>query len=135
VDNRSPIDIIQSVYVAFASADLTTILGLCSADVVVTQDPTLPWGGCHVGHQGVTEFATQLISTTDSKVTIENLFQAGDDVVQYGRTRGTVRANGAPFDLPECHVWTVQGGQITRAQFFIDSAEMLSAIALLSQTS
>jgi uncharacterized protein len=128
MQNSSPIEIIRTLYSAFASGDLPAIIKLCSPDVVITQDPALPWGGRHVGHQGVTEFATQLITTTDSTVTMENLFQAGDDVVQHGRTSGTVRANGQTFDLPECHVWTVQDGQIIRAQFFIDSAAMLSAI-------
>ncbi len=128
MESSSPIEVISSVYAAFASADLDAAIKLCSPNIVVTQDASLPWGGRHVGHEGITEFATQLISATDSTVTIENLFQAGDDVVQNGRTRGTVRANGASFDLPECHVWTVQDGRITGAQFFIDSAAMLSAI-------
>ena len=128
MNSSSPIGIIQSVYAAFAAADLDAVTKLCSPDIVVTQDPSLPWGGQHVGYQGVAEFAAQLIGTTDSTVTIDGLFQAGADVVQHGRTRGTVRANGASFDVPECHVWTVQDGRITRAQFFIDSAAMLSAL-------
>ena len=57
------------------------------------------------------------------------MFAAGDRVVQHGRTRGTVRANGAAFDIPECHIWTVRDGRVLAAEFFIDSAQMLAAIA------
>jgi uncharacterized protein len=128
MESPSPISIVQRVYVAFAAGDLATVLSLCSPDVVVTQDPRLPWGGQHVGHDGVTEFGVQLITNIESSVTMEHMFEAGADVVQHGRTSGTVLANGTAFDIPECHVWTVQDGLVTRAQFFIDSTAMLAAL-------
>ncbi len=56
------------------------------------------------------------------------MFQAGNRVVQYGRTVGTVRATGVSFDLPECHVWTVDDGRVTKAEFFIDTPAMLDAL-------
>ena len=74
------------------------------------------------------EFATKLVSTIESQVGIEALFVAGDDVVQCGRTRGKVLANGATFDIPECHIWTFAGGQVQHVRFFIDTAAMLEAL-------
>jgi hypothetical protein len=29
-----------------------------------------------------------------------------------GRSRGTIRANGASYDIPECHVWTFRGDKV-----------------------
>jgi ketosteroid isomerase-like protein len=88
----------------------------------------LPWGSRHVGRDGVIAFVTTLVSAADSAVTVEALFQAGDTVVQYGRTRGTCRASGASFDVPECHVWTIRDGLIVEVAFFIDTALMLAAL-------
>ena len=54
---------------------------------------------------------------------------ATGDVVQVGRTAGTVRSNGAAFDIPECHIWTVRNGLVVEARFYIDSASMLEALS------
>ena len=62
-------------------------------------------------------------------VAVAAMFRAGHEVVQYGRTRGTVRATGAAFDIPECHVWTVRGGQVREIRFYIDSSAMTDALA------
>ena len=126
---RSPLDVVTDVYDAFARRDLEAVLELTSPEIVVTQDPTLPWGGRYEGHDGLGEFVMALLGSIDSAVTIEAIFQAGDQVVQYGRTAGTVRATGQPFDIPECHVWRVEHGKAVEAQYFIDSAAMLAALA------
>jgi uncharacterized protein len=126
--NRTPLEVVQRIYEAFATQDLDLIVELAHPDIVITQDPALPWGGTHVGIDGVGTFALALTGAIDSAVTVEALFAAGEQVVQYGRTSGTVRANGAAFDIPECHVWTVREGRAVEARFYIDSAAMLAAL-------
>jgi hypothetical protein len=49
----------------------------------------------------VTTFAFALMGPTDSVVMVESLFEAGNQVIEYGRSKGTVRANGNVFDIPE----------------------------------
>lgn len=126
------IEVVAQAYEALARADLDGFLGLVHSDVVLTQDDALPWGGRHVGYDGVTHFAMSLVGTIESAVSTEALFQAGDNVIQYGRTRGTVRTSGASFDIPECHVWTVRHGLVTEMAFFIDTGAMLAALAMHS---
>ena len=126
---NEPIRVIEKVYAAFADRDLHTLLALCAPDIVVTQDPALPWGGQYEGPDGAATFIMKLMGASDSVVTPQELFAAGDDVVEVGRTAGTVRSNGAPFDVPECHVWTVRDGLVVRAQFFTDSTAMLEVIS------
>lgn len=48
--------------------------------------------------------------------------------MQTGRTRGTVRANGASFDIPEVHVRELRDGKVVRYQSFIDTPAMLEAL-------
>jgi ketosteroid isomerase-like protein len=125
----SPLEVVQAAYTALAAKDLDGLLALCDATVVLTQDPALPWGGRFEGTDGVTEFAVKLVGAIDSAVTPIAMFQAGNQVVQYGRTAGTARASAKAFDVPECHVWTVIDGRVTNMAFFIDTAAMLDALA------
>lgn len=124
----SNLAIIQQVYTAFESGELASILELCDPDVSVTQDEALPWGGNHHGLDGVATFALALGGATDSTLTVGALFEAGDRVVQYGRTHGTALATGTEFDIPEVHVWTLRGGKIVAAEFYIESSAMLVAL-------
>ena len=95
---------------------------------MVTQDDALPWGGRHEGLDGVATFGALLGGTIHSVVTTDEVFEAGARVIQHGRSRGTVLANGATFDMPEVHVWTVRDGKITAAEFYIDTPAMLRAL-------
>jgi ketosteroid isomerase-like protein len=85
-------------------------------------------GGRHFGHDGFAEFGLALTTNIDSKVTIEALFSADGDVVQFGRARGTTRATGRASNIPEVHRWTLQDGKAVRAHFSIDTAAMLAAL-------
>lgn len=124
----SDVEVVRAIYEAMAERDLNRLLELIDPECVVTQDPVLPWGGRHVGHDGFGQFALTLTGTIDSAVTIEALFAADSEVVQFGRTKGTVRANGATFDIPEVHRWTVRDGRAVSAHFAIDTEAMLRAL-------
>jgi uncharacterized protein len=119
---------IERMYELFDAGDIDGVMELCVPDPVVTQDPALPWGGRYVGRDSVIEFAVKLVGITDSKLVHEQLFAAGEQVIQQGRTVGTVRTSGAAFDIPECHVWTFRGGLIEEGAFYLDSAAMLEVI-------
>jgi uncharacterized protein len=126
----SDIDVVREIYEAMASRDIGRLFELIDADCVVTQDERLPWGGRHVGHDGFGDFALTLTSTIDSQVTVEAIFEADDEVLQFGRTKGTVRATGTPFDIPEVHRWRISAGKAVAAHFAIDTAAMLQALAV-----
>ena len=119
---------VERMYQLFEAGDIDGIMELCVPDPAVTQDPALPWGGRHVGRDAVIEFALKLAEVTDSKLVHEQLYAAGDRVIQQGRSVGTVRSSGAAFDIPECHVWTFSGGLIEEGAFYLDSAAMLEVL-------
>ena len=123
------IAIVREVYDAFERQDLEDLLTLVDPDGVVTQDASLRWGGRHVGHDGVTAFAFALIGSTDSAVLVESPFEADGQVIQCGRSKGTVGANGNTFDIPEVHIWTLKDGKVVAAHFAIDTPAMLAALA------
>jgi uncharacterized protein len=126
---RDAIGIVRRIYDAFGSRDLDAIVRLTDPEIVFMQDAALPWGGNYVGHDGIGHFMMALVATVESEVKVHELFQAGDTVIQYGRTVGTVRATGAPFDVPECHVWKVRDGRAVEARYYVDSGAVLGALA------
>ena len=119
---------IERVYDALAARDVSAIQELFAPDVTIRQSPELPWGGDYEGLDGAFTFFLTLVEHIESQVTTESLFAAGDHVVQTGRTRGTVRANGASFDIPEVHVWQLRDGKVVRYQVYIDTPAMLDAL-------
>jgi uncharacterized protein len=124
----TPIEVVQTVYEAMAARDIDTLLPLIHPEFVITQDSALPWGGRHVGHEGLANFGLALTSNIDSTVTTDEMFMADGDVIQVGHTRGTVKANGAPFDIAEVHRWTIRDGQAVAAHFSINTEAMLRAL-------
>ena len=124
------IEVVQAVYAAMADRDLERLLGLIDPACVITQDPALPWGGRHVGHDGFATFGLALTGAIDSAVTTDAMFVADGDVIQCGRTRGTTVATGTPFDIPEVHRWTIRDGKAVAAHFSIDTRAMLDALGM-----
>lgn len=61
-------------------------------------------------------------------MTIDAVFGADGEVIQFGRTSGRVRANGAAFDIAEVHRWTIREGRALAAHFAIDTAAMLEKL-------
>ncbi|MFD2091459.1 nuclear transport factor 2 family protein [Blastococcus deserti] len=127
--HRDPTAVVRAVYEAFDRSDLETVMALFDPDATVYQSPALPWGGDHRGHAGLERFLTVLVTHLDSHPETQSLLDDGDGhVVQHGRTRGTVRSNGAPFDVAETHVWTVRDGRVHRFESYIDTAAMRQAL-------
>jgi ketosteroid isomerase-like protein len=112
-----------------AARDLGQLPLLLDEHVVITQDPALPWGGGFEGHDGFLAFAAALTGAITSQVEIASIFAADGDVIQVGRTVGTVNETGVEFDVAEVHRWTVVGGKAVRAHFAIDTPAMLAALA------
>jgi uncharacterized protein len=126
--NDDNIATIGRVYDAMKARDTSPMQELFAGDVKVRQSPELPWGGDYEGLDGAFTFFLKLVEHIESQVTTESLFAAGDHVVQTGRTRGTVRANGASFDVAEVHVWELRDGKVVGFQAYIDTPAMLDAL-------
>lgn len=120
--------IVEELYEHFAAGDIDGLMRHADPGVVLTQDARLPWGGRYEGRDGVIEFGLKLATTVETSVSTEELFTAGDSVVQVGRSCGTIRATGASYDIPECHVWTFRDDLVVRVQFFIESDTILELL-------
>jgi ketosteroid isomerase-like protein len=121
-------ELVARIYDAMAARDLDSLVQMLDPAVTVWQTEELPWGGSYEGTDGFAEFAIKLVSTITSAVEIERLYEAGDHVVQAGRTRGTVNATGVEFDIAETHIWDVRDGKAMSMRAYIDTPAMLEAL-------
>ena len=122
------VEVVRAIYAAMAARDFARLFELVADDIVITQAERLPWGGRYVGHDGFATFGLTISSTIDSAVTIDAVFAADDGVIQCGRTKGTVKATGAAFDIPEVHRWRLRDGKAVEAHFAIDTPAMLAVL-------
>jgi ketosteroid isomerase-like protein len=125
---NAAVTVIEQLYEAFRTRDMPKIMGLVRGDVRIAQTDLLPWGGRYDGLMGLQTFFAKLTQAITSEVTIERLIDAGDCVVAIGRTHGTVNANGAAFDVPFAHVWTLNEGRVAAFDAYIDTPAMLEAL-------
>ena len=125
---NSDVEVVNDVYAAMTGGDVARLFELFDEDCVITQDPRLPWGGRHVGHDGLATFGLRLRDAIQSTVTTDAVFAADGDVIQVGRTAGTTVATGTPFDVAEVHRWTIRDGRVVAAHFSIDTPAMLAAL-------
>jgi ketosteroid isomerase-like protein len=119
---------IEQLYEAFRTRDIPKIMGLVRGDIQVRQTDLLPWGGQYDGLMGLQTFFAKLTQAITSEATVERMIDAGDRVVAIGRTHGTVNANGAPFDIPFAHVWTLREGRAAAFEAYIDTPAMREAL-------
>jgi ketosteroid isomerase-like protein len=127
--SSTDLDVIKRIYTAFNTHDFGIIEEAFDPEIEIWQSELLPWGGRFTGHQGAVAFFTGLLSHVDSAVTVEQFIDAGDHVIEIGRTAGKVVATGASFDMPEIHVWGLQEGKAVSMHAYIDHPAMLAAIS------
>ena len=126
--------VIEAVYAAMAAEDFSRLFELIDEDCVITQDARLPWGGRHLGHDGLATFGLRLRESILSNVATDAIFAADGDVIQFGRTAGTTVQSGSPFNIAEVHRWTVRDGRVVAAHFSIDTPAMLAALGDIAPT-
>lgn len=128
--SQENVALIQSLYTAFARRDMTAIFKLASPDIHIHQSAELPWGGKYHGHEGLREFLAGLAAHLDNTgLPIDRYLDADNHVIAIGRTEGTVRASGKPFDVPLAHVWTIEDGLATHFTPYIDHPTMRASLA------
>ena len=121
-------ELLARTYRAFTERDVETVVAMVDPSITIWQTEELPWGGSYEGLDGFAEFFGKLIGTITSSVEVEDIFEAGDHVVQVGFTRGTVNATGVAFDVRAVHVWELRDGKAVSFRAYIDTPAMLAAL-------
>ena len=114
---------------AFLRGDFDQSLSAFHPDVE-WDGTNLPDGTISRGHEAIIEHTARWSETWDHwAVEVEDLVDAGDDVVVFIRERGRSKTR---IDVDERHseVYTLRDGMIVRRQGFSDAGQALEAVGL-----
>jgi len=127
------VELIRRGYEAFNRGDLDA--------AVATFDPEIEWVGPQIlpdapsayrGHDGVRTFWAAWAEVFEQFwVEIEEMIDAGDQIVAIVRVHGRGRDSGVDVETPSFpHVWTVRDGRPVRMEMMQSRREALEAVGL-----
>jgi hypothetical protein len=126
------LDTVRRAYDAFASGDLATLRTFLAPDIEWRTTPNVPFLGNYVGLdeflRGMDEWTSAFEDVTTE---VEEMIDAGDNVVVHHRMRGRGRDSGVDVDLAIFQVVAVRDGQLIRMHDFAEREEALAAAAQL----
>jgi ketosteroid isomerase-like protein len=100
-------------------------------DVSNARRATLLMRSVYHGHKGVRQFWREWLSVFgEVDLDIEELIDAGDQVVAVIQERGIGRTSGAPVEASPVAVWTLADGKVSRMQIFDHRKQALEAAGL-----
>ena len=125
--------IINRIYEAFENRDISTLSSLLSPEIHVTQCPEVPWGGVFQGFEEAKMFFGKMNTYLDTHVSIERIVDGGDRIAIIGRTHGTIRDTGGPFDVPNIHLWAFKDQLAVRLEIVLDVPTIQAALQARTQ--
>jgi ketosteroid isomerase-like protein len=133
--SQENVEIVRRVFEATTRRDAEAVAALYDPSVEMdTSRATLGRlvaPGVYRGHEGVQRFLrTYNEAWQQMDYEIEELIDAGDQVVSVVNNRGRGRSSGIEVELRLPGVWTIIGGKIIRVVFFTTREEALEAAGL-----
>jgi len=130
------VEIVRRLYDAAARHDTSKVLDF--------YDPEIEWDISHApardmmgkehafyGHEGLRTFFRHWYEAWKHvEPDLEELIDAGDQVISVETTRGRGRTSGAVVELPHAAVWTFREGKIVKVVWFGSRSEALEAAGL-----
>ena len=131
--SQENVEIVRRVYEAVARGKAETVHAL--------YDPEVQWDhsarkrgsghGLYRGHEGIRRwFRAWNEAWVESDFRLEELIEAGDDVVAVVSRRGRGRVSGVEVQSPGAVLWTIRDGKVARVVLFPTRDEALEAIGL-----
>jgi hypothetical protein len=126
------INVVLSLYDAFARGDGAAAVAIMSPDIVWNEAENFPYadGNPYRGPEAVAGgvFARLATEWDGFAVAREAIHGAGDTVISTGRYTGTYKATGKKIHAQFAHVFTVAGGKVASFQQYTDTAQVAQAL-------
>jgi uncharacterized protein len=128
---QADVEAVKRLYDAVESGDAEELQQVLQDDVEWIVPLTLPWGGRRHGLDDVNEsFAILRDTIRNAKFERDEYIDVGDgEVMVLGRLSGEGALTGAPFEAEFAHHFKVTDGRVARFQAYVDTGEILKAIA------
>jgi ketosteroid isomerase-like protein len=125
--SRENLDVVRAMYDAFNRGDTDAILELADPAVSV-EDHAVIDGATYEGRDGVLRFlAFQADAFKAQSAELEELTEAGGEIVAVIRLRGEGPLSRIPLEGRFSHVWQVAGGMVRRLRVYATKQEALEA--------
>ena len=126
---------VRGIYDAVARRDDVTLFEVYAEDIVWdlsnSRRTALGIDPIYHGHEGVRQFWRDGLSVSgEVDLELEELIDAGDQVVAVTREHGVGRASGVPVASIAVSVWTFAGGKVIQMRVFDDRQQALEAAGL-----
>ncbi len=124
------LEIVKSLYAAFASRDRHRILQILDPQIEWIQNEGFPNGGRHVGVNTVlNEVFKKLRMDWDVwQAVVEEFLDAGDTIIALGEYHGTHKITGKSTKAAFAHVYRVQEGRVVKFQQYTDTLKVAEAM-------
>ena len=118
---------IQRLYDALCERDPAGLAAVCDPQVSWEITPGFPYGGTFIGIESVFKdfFAPLGQAFEDWRPEVENILDAGDEVIGLGRYRTRAKATGKVMTAGFAHVWSVQDGKVIRLRQYADTVQLV----------
>ena len=122
-------DAVKDGWDAFAKGDLDAAVATTSDSAEIVIPESLPWGGTYTGPDGFKEMIGKFLSNFDevNPQPKEFLEAEGGRVLVTVKGVGTTKS-GNELSGDSIWLYTVDGGEITRAEFYGDTATAVEAL-------
>lgn len=122
------VEVIASLYDGFDRGDIAAVLGLMDPNIhwhEAEGNPYMPSGDAWVGPDAVVSNLFAKLGADWDGFTVHRIgfHDAGSVVVVEARYTGKFKPTGKSVDAQVCHVWTLEGGTITKFQQYTDTAQ------------
>jgi ketosteroid isomerase-like protein len=126
----SNLDIVKSLYQAFAAKERDRILEIFDPEIEWIQNEGFPHGGRHVGAGTVLDEVFPRFGSEWEvwKAVPERWLDAGDAVVALGVYSGTHKTTGKSMRAAFAHVYWVRDGRIVRFEQYTDTLKIAEAM-------
>src|SRR4051812_9974678 len=132
--SQENVEIVRGIYDAVARRDDVTPFEVYAEDIVGEIDQRaagLMPKQVYQGHEGVRQFWRDAVSIFgEIDFDVEELVDAGDQVVAVIRDRRVGRTSGVPVEATHLAVWTLADDKVIRLQTFDDRQQALEAAGL-----
>jgi ketosteroid isomerase-like protein len=133
--SRENVEIVRRIYDAVAQRDAATPFAYYAEDIVWdvsnSRRAALMMHSVYHGHEGVRQCWREAVEAFgEVDFDVEELIDAGGQVVAVIRERAIGRTSGAPVEASHVTILTLAHGKVIRVQVWDDRAEALKAVGL-----
>jgi ketosteroid isomerase-like protein len=129
--SRENVELVRRCFDLFGRGEMEAVLRYIDPAIETIEPPEIPGSASYRGHSGLAKAYEHWASQWDDfRVELEELIDAGSDVVAVTTHHGTGRASGANVGGLVAYVFTVRDGKLARMQIFNTRAEALVAAGL-----